>query len=105
MTYATIRESLAKAGEALRTRFIQGEPVVELVRARAAHIDEVLVSYDGQVGTHLEPGSHIVINRKPWELRLVRLGKDGFFERVRDKLQWGDLSDRENRRRSDQPVR
>ncbi len=62
------------------------------------HVDEVLVSYDGQVGTTLVPGAHIVISRKPWVLQLVRLGKEGFFERVRDKLQWGDLSDREVRR-------
>ena len=68
------------------------------------YIDDVLVSYDGQVGTNLEPGSHIVISRKPWAFRLVRLGNEGFFERVRGKLQWGDLSDRENKRRSDLPV-
>ncbi len=70
----------------------------------APYTDEVLVSYDGQVGTNLGPGSHIVIARKSWQLRLVRLGKEGFFERVRDKLQWGDLSDRETRRRTDMPA-
>ncbi len=52
MTYASIRESLTEAGEALRARFLQGESVVELVRARAARIDEVLV---GLWREHLEP--------------------------------------------------
>ncbi|MFQ5703765.1 MAG: NAD(+)/NADH kinase [Gemmatimonadales bacterium] len=60
------------------------------------HIDEVLVSFDGQVGTILEPGDRIVVRCVDWELQLVRLSGDGFFERVRAKLQWGDLTDREN---------
>ena len=42
MTYEAIRESLASAGEDLRARFLAGEPVVPLVHARAAQIDEVL---------------------------------------------------------------
>jgi hypothetical protein len=28
---------------------------------------------------------------------LVRLGPEGFFARMRRKLQWGDLTDRERR--------
>ena len=43
MTYANYRESLAKAGDDLRARFAAGDPVVDLVHARAAHIDEVLI--------------------------------------------------------------
>ena len=43
MKYEAIRESLAHAGEDLRARFLRGESVVNLVHARAAQIDEVLV--------------------------------------------------------------
>ena len=51
MTYETIRESLATAGEDLRARFLTGESVVDLVRARAVQIDEVLT---GLWHEHLE---------------------------------------------------
>jgi [protein-PII] uridylyltransferase len=51
-SYKDIRESLASSGEDLRARFLAGESVVDLVRARAALIDEVLV---GLWNEHLEP--------------------------------------------------
>ena len=43
MNYEAIRESLASAGDDLRARFLRGEPVADLVHARASQIDEVLV--------------------------------------------------------------
>lgn len=57
--------------------------------------DEVLVSWDGQVGSKLEPGDRVQVKRSPIAVRLVRLGKERFFARMRRKLHWGDLSDRE----------
>jgi [protein-PII] uridylyltransferase len=43
MSYDDIRELLAAAGEDLRARFMAGEPVANLVRARAETIDGVLI--------------------------------------------------------------
>jgi [protein-PII] uridylyltransferase len=43
MSYAAIRESLATASEALNARFEAGESVVDLVHARSAIIDDLLV--------------------------------------------------------------
>jgi NAD+ kinase len=60
--------------------------------------DDVLVSYDGQAGMTLEPGERVVVRRASSVVRLVRLGTEGFFGRMRRKLKWGDLSDREPRR-------
>ena len=57
--------------------------------------DEVLVSYDGQVGTHLEADDRVRVRQAPTVVRLIRLAKEGFFARLRRKLQWGDLSDRQ----------
>lgn len=57
--------------------------------------EQVLISHDGQIGTMLEPGGTVVIRQAASPTRLVRFGKEGFFERVRTKLHWGDLSDRE----------
>jgi len=43
MTYGPIREALAAAGEDLKKRFEAGESVVELVKARAKLIDDLLI--------------------------------------------------------------
>ena len=43
MTYNDIRELLVRANDDLRTRFLAGESVIDLVHARAAQIDDVLV--------------------------------------------------------------
>jgi NAD+ kinase len=59
--------------------------------------DDVLVSFDGQVGTTIPPGDRLLVRRAEKPVLLVRLGPEGFFARLRKKLQWGDLSDRERR--------
>lgn len=59
------------------------------------YTDAVLVSYDGQSDAELEPGSVLCVREWPNAVQLVRLETEGFFDRVRSKLQWGDLSDRE----------
>lgn len=58
-------------------------------------LEDVLVSCDGQVGTVIEPGHRVVVQRSAVAVRLIRLGREGFFARMRRKLQWGDLTDRE----------
>jgi NAD+ kinase len=57
--------------------------------------EEVLVSFDGQVSTTIQPGERVLVKRAARPVLLIRLGPDGFFTRMRKKLQWGDLSDRE----------
>jgi NAD+ kinase len=57
--------------------------------------DQVLVSYDGQVGTTLQAHDRVRVQQAPTAVRLIRLGKEGFFARLRRKLHWGDLSDRQ----------
>ncbi|HET7791045.1 MAG TPA: NAD(+)/NADH kinase [Gemmatimonadales bacterium] len=59
--------------------------------------EEVLVSFDGQVGSTVQPGERLVVRRAERPVLLIRLGPEGFFARMRKKLQWGDLSDRERR--------
>jgi NAD+ kinase len=59
--------------------------------------DDVLVSFDGQVGTTMQAGERLVVQRSEQPVLLVRLGPEGFFARLRRKLQWGDLTDRERR--------
>jgi NAD+ kinase len=57
--------------------------------------DDLLVSFDGQTGTTLAPGERVDVRRADHRDCLIRLGGDGFFGRMRQKLHWGDLSDRE----------
>ena len=59
--------------------------------------EDVLVSFDGQVGTTMEAGARLVVKRADRPVLLVRLGAESFFARMRKKLQWGDLSDRERK--------
>lgn len=61
----------------------------------APSADDLLVSYDGQLGTTLDVGDKVYIRRSPTCVLLVRLGSEGYFTRMRQKLNWGDLSDRE----------
>jgi len=57
--------------------------------------EEVLVSLDGQRSTTIQPGERLLVQRAERPVLLIRLGPEGFFMRMRNKLQWGDLSDRE----------
>ena len=57
--------------------------------------DDLLVSFDGQTGTTLAPGESVDLCRADHRVCLIRLGEEGFFGRMRQKLHWGDLSGRE----------
>jgi NAD+ kinase len=57
--------------------------------------EDLLVSYDGQLGTTLALGDRVYVRRSPKSVQLVRLGGEGWFSRMRQKLAWGDLADRE----------
>jgi NAD+ kinase len=63
--------------------------------------EEILVSFDGQVGDSITAGERVHIRRATSVVRLVRLAQKGFFARMREKLHWGDLSDRERGTRAD----
>lgn len=57
--------------------------------------EDLLVSFDGQTGTTLAAGERVKVRRADTPVCLVRLSHDRFFSRMREKLQWGDLSQRE----------
>ncbi len=57
--------------------------------------DDLLVSYDGQVGTTLAGGDRVIVRKAPSMVHLIRIGSEGFLTRMKTKLQWGDLSSRE----------
>jgi len=59
--------------------------------------EEVLISFDGQMSTTIQPGERLLVKRAEHPVLLLRVGAEGFFTRLRRKLQWGDLSGREPR--------
>jgi NAD+ kinase len=66
-----------------------------VIEPMAGWADDLLVSFDGQTGTTLAPGESVDVRRADHRVCLIRLGGDGFFGRMRQKLHWGDLSERE----------
>jgi NAD+ kinase len=66
-----------------------------VIEPMAGWADDLLVSFDGQTGSTLAPGESVDVRRADHRVCLIRLGGDGFFSRMRQKLHWGDLSDRE----------
>jgi NAD+ kinase len=60
--------------------------------------DDLLISFDGQTGSTLVGGESVRVRRSEHPVNLVRLRHDRFFARMRQKLHWGDLSDREAQR-------
>jgi NAD+ kinase len=56
--------------------------------------DDLLVSFDGQRTSPLPPGTGLTIGIAAERIRLVRFPEVTYFERLREKLHWGDLSGR-----------
>lgn len=73
-----------------------------VVRAEATiRIEPVLnstaqarITADGREATTLLTGDSMEVGRGARSIKMVRLGKGSFFDRVRKKLQWGDLTER-----------
>jgi NAD+ kinase len=63
--------------------------------------EDIRVAYDGQPGGSLHHGDCVVVRPSGTYVQLVRLGRESFFSRLRKKLKWGDLSNRERFNRAD----
>lgn len=57
--------------------------------------EEVLVTADGQVGTALGAGQSLIVRRADSPVLLVRFEGTSFFTRLRRKLHWGGLDERD----------
>ena len=70
-------------------------PPTAEVRVHAADgPDELLVTVDGQVGSTFKAGATLLL-RRARPVRIVRFDGDTFFARLRRKLGWGGLADRD----------
>jgi len=57
--------------------------------------EELLVTIDGQVGTTFTGGETLVVRRARHPVQIVRFPGTTFFTRLRRKLGWGGLSERD----------
>lgn len=70
-------------------------PDVEVAVRAEDGPEGLLVTVDGQVGTTFKAGEHLRIRRAAIPVRIVRFPGTSFFERLRHKLGWGGLSERD----------
>ena len=58
---------------------------------------ELLITVDGQVGAMFGAGETLHVQRSPHPILVARVDADteGFFGRLREKLGWGGLADRD----------
>ena len=73
-------------------------PDSEVVVETVQNPEELIVTVDGQVGTHLASGEKLVVRRAPNPVCIVRFPSTSFFERMRVKLGWGGLPERDQTR-------
>ncbi|MEK0430724.1 MAG: hypothetical protein RL139_528 [Gemmatimonadota bacterium] len=78
---------------ALRPTILPADTVLRIEVEDAP--DEVLVTSDGQVGTSLGAGQHLEVRRSEAPVRLVQFDGHSFFTRLRRKLGWGGLAERD----------
>jgi NAD+ kinase len=57
--------------------------------------DEILVTVDGQVGSTFAPTHRLVVRRAATPVRIVRFPGTSYFDRLRRKLGWGGLAERD----------
>ncbi|MCU0649025.1 MAG: NAD(+)/NADH kinase [Gemmatimonadaceae bacterium] len=62
--------------------------------------EQLLVTIDGQVGARLSGSEALVVRRAPSAVRIVQFPGTTFFTRLRRKLGWGGLSERDEPTRS-----
>lgn len=71
-------------------------PDAEIVLQAEDGPDELLLTVDGQGGTEVARGERLIVRRSRAPVRLVRFQPDSFFNRIRQKLGWGGLKERDD---------
>lgn len=77
----------------VRPIVVRGDAVVRIEPANPSPF-ELLISVDGQQTAELDAAGSLEIRTADTKVNLVRFPGSGFFPRLRDKLHWGDLTDR-----------
>lgn len=78
----------------VRPLVVHGDAIIRVEPVDPQYAD-LLVSFDGQETLQLPPSQGLTVHMAPWRVVLVRFPDIGFFQRLREKLHWGDLPGRE----------
>jgi NAD+ kinase len=73
-------------------------PSAEVVVRADGATEQLLVTVDGQVGTTFAAGEALTVCRSDHPVQIVRFPGATFFSRMRRKLGWGGLVERDERR-------
>ncbi len=74
-----------------RAVVVSGSDVIQIrVQPVGAPPPPAVLTVDGQEGFPLDPDDEVRVERSPHSARLIRLGRDGFYSRLRAKLSWGE---------------
>ena len=84
-----------KAIGALRAQLEAWAPDAVIVVQPEDAPQEVLVTFDGQTGTSLGTGQGLTIKASSHRVKIVRFTGTTFFGRMRRKLGWGGLAERD----------
>jgi NAD+ kinase len=80
---------------AVRPLVVSGGSTIN-IEPVAPWTDQLMVSFDGQVSVDLVQGDRLCVRRAASSVGLIRLPNDGFLTRLRRKLHWGDLMERDD---------
>lgn len=77
-----------------RAVVVRGEDEIRITAKTLSHDDELLLSVDGQAGTRLMVGDHILVRRAEAVTKLIRFDGRSFYDVLRIHLRnphvWGD---------------
>jgi NAD+ kinase len=88
------------SAHALAIRPLVLPPTAEIALQAEDGPEELLVTVDGQVGTTFSAGETLAVKRDEHPIMLVRFPGMTFFTRMRRKLGWGGLAERDGHYRS-----
>jgi NAD+ kinase len=70
-------------------------PTAHLELEVAREVAELMVTVDGQVGAMFSAGETLHVRRSPESILVARMDTESFFGKLREKLGWGGLADRD----------
>lgn len=72
----------------IRPMVVRGDAVISVSVVGVP--DQTFLTVDGQEAVQVRVGDHLRCHRSEHTVRLVRMGTDGFFDVLRQKLKWGE---------------
>jgi NAD+ kinase len=70
-------------------------PTAQIELEVVREVAELMVTVDGQVGAMFSAGETLHVRRSPESILIARMDTEGFWVKLREKLGWGGLADRD----------